>query len=386
MVTNLRVVSPGLVAEPSGPVMPKPSPSATLISEPVRRPAMELLVVDDDQTFREELADLLRGEGHKVRVAASVPKALEELERQDFDLLLTDLKMPRHSGLELLEEVRKRWPRTLVVMITGYATVETAVQAMKSGAFDYIRKPFQVQQVRQVLDLGEQELNFQAGGAAPGDAAGLARRWVRSHGLEVLLVTPRSVKEAPGVTVFPTGAAGPARIREVVESFISARSRAGVVLEDVHLLFDGRRRQDVLEFLTALRDLVKEHGPLVVTVDPVRLTENDLADLRAAVVAPSTHATLEVLANPLRRAVLRRASHGACTFTQAMQAVGLDDSPKLSFHLRKLVEEGLLLHRGEDYRITPKGQEAVDLLTRIDAMAPSSGQGNAVLASRPTTP
>ncbi|MCI4369577.1 MAG: response regulator, partial [Thermoplasmata archaeon] len=105
---------------------------------------MRLLIVDDDAVFREELSDILRDDGHEVHSAPSVPKAIEELEREDFDAVFSDLKMPRQSGLVLLRDVRQRWPQTLVVMITGFATVETAVDAMKLGAFDYIRKPFTI--------------------------------------------------------------------------------------------------------------------------------------------------------------------------------------------------------------------------------------------------
>ncbi|HUI38880.1 MAG TPA: winged helix-turn-helix domain-containing protein, partial [Thermoplasmata archaeon] len=75
-------------------------------------------------------------------------------------------------------------------------------------------------------------------------------------------------------------------------------------------------------------------------------------------------------------AVLRRAAEGPCSFTEAMKAAGLDDSPKLSFHLRRLVEDGLLAHQGDEYRITPRGRESIRLLGEIDAMA---AFGNTVL-------
>jgi CheY-like chemotaxis protein/predicted transcriptional regulator len=366
--------------------VPVPGPARSLKAIIAGRSGMEILVVDDDQMFREELAELLKGDGHQVSVAPSVPKALEELARKDYEMVLTDLKMPRHSGLELLEEVRKRWPRTLVVMITGYATVETAVQAMKSGAFDYIRKPFQIPQVRQVLDLAQQELEFQGGGGPTSNPGRLASSWVEKDHMEVLWITPRTVKPMAGVTVFSSRNVDPARVREVVESFVGGKEHAGVILENVEAFFEGRRKQDVLDFLVVVRSKMEGRGPLVVTADPGKLSASDLSELRAAIIAPVTHATLEALANPLRRGVLRRAAQGPCSFTQAMAAVGIDDSPKLSFHLRKLVEEGLLVHQGEDYRITPKGRELYRVLEEIDALSPGRGPVNAVLAARPASP
>lgn len=345
---------------------------------------MDLLVVDDDSMFREELAELLREEGHQVTASSSVPKAVEELEHKDFDIVLTDLRMPRHNGLELLEIVRRRWPRTFVVMITGFSTVDTAVQAMKGGAFDYLRKPFKIEQVRQVLELARQEIGFQATAKAEVQPLTLAKRWVSEAHLEVLLVSPRPSKPTPGVTTFDSSTAEPYRVQEVVDSFLAPRPKAGVILEDAHRLFEGRRKQDVVALLTRLREKVQPHGPFVVTLDSSKLPEADLAEVRASVVAPETHATLEVLGSPLRRTVLRRVGKGPCSFTQAMEAAGLDDSPKLSFHLRKLTDAGLIEHRGEDYRITPKGAEAVRLLDEVDAMAPSGTRGNAVLVSRST--
>lgn len=344
---------------------------------------MQLLIVDDDEVFREELAELLRRAGHQADVHPSVPKAVEEMEHKDFDLVFTDLKMPRHNGLELLETVRSRWPRTLVVMITGYASVETAVKAMKAGAFDYISKPFRIQEVQRVLELAQEELRFRSPGGAPADAASLARSWVRSKKLDVLLVTPRASKAAPGITVYPSTGSEPAAIRAAVTAFVGSHPQAGLILEDAHLLLPGRRKQDILDFLGVLRETMGVKGPFVVTFDPSQVGAADLEDYRAAVVAPTTHATLEVLSNPLRRSVLRRVNQGPCTFTQVMEAAKLEDSPKLAFHLRKLVDDGLLAHQDDTYRITPKGQESVRLLGEIDAMAPDIGQGNAVLASRP---
>lgn len=123
---------------------------------------MRILVVDDDPVFRQELSDLLVEDGHNVASASSAPKAIDVLTNQEVDVVLTDLKMPRQSGLELLAEIRHRWPRTLVVMITGYATVETALEAMKLGAFDYIRKPFRAEQVQETLRLVAQEHAYES--------------------------------------------------------------------------------------------------------------------------------------------------------------------------------------------------------------------------------
>ena len=342
---------------------------------------MRLLIVDDDAVFRQELGDLLQEEGNEVQTAPNVPKAVELLEGQDFDVVFTDLKMPRQSGMELLRDVRSRWPRTLVVMITGFATVDTAVEAMKIGAFDYVRKPFRLDQVHEVLELAHQEFQFQGNSDGP-NVDSVVRAWLSRGPMEVLQVSDRPVRPVKGVTVVPLEPAEPSTIRDVVEAFMGPRPRAGLVLEGAERLFQGHRRQDVLEFVGRLRQRMEGKGPFLVTFDPKRLSADDARDLRGAVVEPATRATLEALSSPLRRAVLRRAAAGPCSFTEAMRAAGLDDSPKLSFHLRKLVEDGLLAHQGDEYRITARGEESIRLLGELDAGAGIGLTGNAVLSYR----
>ncbi len=329
---------------------------------------MRLLVVDDDAVFREELAELLRDDRHEVTVSSSVPKALEELAAGEFDAILSDLKMPRQGGLDLLREVRAHYPATPLVMVTGYATVETAVAAMKAGAAEYLQKPFKIEQVREVLGHLEQESRFLAGGDHPPGPDALARDWSR-EGDAVLHLTTRAVRASPGVTVEVPDLKNPSAIREQVVAFLAGHPKAGLLLEDVDRLLAHHRREDILAFLDDLRSRLEGRGPLVVTFDPRRISAASARDVRAAVSGPATRLTLETLANPVRRAVLRRAADGPCSFTEALKAAGLEDSPKLAFHLRRLVDDGLLAHEGENYRITPKGKEAVHWLGEMDSLA-----------------
>jgi len=330
---------------------------------------VRLLVVDDDAVFREELADLLRDDRHEVTASPSVPKALEELAAGEFDAILSDLKMPRQGGLDLLREVRARYPSTPVVMVTGFATVETAVAAMKAGAAEYLQKPFKIEQVREVLAHLEEEARFLPGGPKPPSPESLARAWAEKDGTAVLLLTRRNVRAAPGLTVAAPDLENPTAVRDQVVGFLAEHPKAGLLLEDVDRLLAHHRRPDILAFLEDLRGRMEGHGPLVVTFDPAKISAAAARDIRAAVAGPSTRLTLETLANPVRRAVLRRAADGPCSFTEALKAAGLEDSPKLAFHLRRLVDDGLLAHSGEVYRITPKGREALELLAQVDGLA-----------------
>jgi two-component system, NtrC family, response regulator PilR len=107
-----------------------------------------ILVVDDERSVREVLAIALRQEGYDVTLADSGEAALEALDAAAFDLVLTDLRMRRVDGLAVLRAVRERAPSAAVIMLTAFASTDSAVEAMKLGAYDYVTKPFKLDELR----------------------------------------------------------------------------------------------------------------------------------------------------------------------------------------------------------------------------------------------
>jgi ATP-dependent Lon protease len=107
-----------------------------------------VLVVDDEDIARTNLEHVLRKEGYRVRGASNGLEALEEVRRWEFDLIVTDLKMDKMDGLELLAEARRLSPATRVMLVTGFATVDTAVAAMRQGAVYYLAKPVNLDELR----------------------------------------------------------------------------------------------------------------------------------------------------------------------------------------------------------------------------------------------
>ncbi|MBI5018022.1 MAG: diguanylate cyclase [Deltaproteobacteria bacterium] len=112
----------------------------------------EILVVDDDAFFRTFCADVLRGLGYVVRTASTGKEALQKVAEGGASLVLADIYMPEGSGLELLETVKAQNPSVDVVIMTGYASVDTAIRALKQGAADYLRKPFAAEQLAAVVE------------------------------------------------------------------------------------------------------------------------------------------------------------------------------------------------------------------------------------------
>ena len=112
----------------------------------------KLLIVDDEKSMREFLAIVLRKEGYYVATAADGQAALQLIEQDIFDMVMTDMKMPNLDGLMLLRSVKQISPRTIVLMITAYASTESAVEAMRAGAYDYVTKPFQIDEVKLLIN------------------------------------------------------------------------------------------------------------------------------------------------------------------------------------------------------------------------------------------
>ncbi|MBN1932074.1 MAG: response regulator [Desulfobacterales bacterium] len=110
-----------------------------------------ILVVDDEKNIRLTLSRCLEPLGLVVETAINGEEALQKLEENEFGLLLLDLKMPGMDGMEVLHQVRQKWPQIIVIIITAHGTIDSAVEAMKLGAVDFIQKPFSPKEIREIV-------------------------------------------------------------------------------------------------------------------------------------------------------------------------------------------------------------------------------------------
>ncbi|HWL88858.1 MAG TPA: response regulator, partial [Polyangiaceae bacterium] len=132
------------------------------MSQPLYDERPRVLIVDDEKFIRDILADFLGMEGYVVRTAEDGAAALTELTAAPYDMVISDLKMPRMGGIELLDAIATKAPNALTVIMTGFGTVETAIDAMKRGAYDYILKPFKVEEVIHVVQRGLEKQRLSA--------------------------------------------------------------------------------------------------------------------------------------------------------------------------------------------------------------------------------
>lgn len=169
-----------------------------------------VMVVDDHRDARESMADVLRSTGHEVICCSSAPEALKVLEHENFDCILTDLKMPGMNGVEFIVQLEQRRIGIQVVMVTAHASVATAVEAMRHGAFDYIEKPFNVDQLEKLVGQAIRHgrlVKQETRGAAPGS---LCQQPVMiGSSQQMQLLRDRIVQVAPTPeTVLITGESG----------------------------------------------------------------------------------------------------------------------------------------------------------------------------------
>jgi DNA-binding NtrC family response regulator len=149
----------------------------------------KILVVDDEEHMRKLFEKILTKEGHEVRTAANGNEAIGMLEHETFDLMISDLKMPVLGGMDLLKEVKARHPDTPFIVITAYGTIGSAVEAMKAGAFDYLTKPFQKDDIRLVVSKALQYCELR------NEVRRLREELIGKDGVEEIIVKSKAMQE-----------------------------------------------------------------------------------------------------------------------------------------------------------------------------------------------
>ncbi len=170
----------------------------------------QVLIVDDEPNLRKILSAQLTRDGYDVMIAEDGEQGLSMLKEHHIDMVITDLKMPKVDGMTLLKEALREDPELPVVMITAHGTVDTAVEALKSGAFDYLTKPFDKDEVRQIVAKALKTKELSGAEASPAGAIGPSARFGiigQSPGIADLYAVLERVADTP-TTVLITGESG----------------------------------------------------------------------------------------------------------------------------------------------------------------------------------
>ena len=195
----------------------------------------KILVVDDDQGMREFLEIMLSREGYRVSTASDAGKALSRCRKETFDLIITDLKMPKMDGIGFLKEVKEISPETMVILITAYASGETAVTAMKEGAYDYIEKDFAIEDLNRIVRNALAEKGVKRDDALflkeVGEAVGFGNMIGNSREMLKVYTTIKKVADTPAnVLILGESGTGKELVAKAVHENSSRRKMPFVVI------------------------------------------------------------------------------------------------------------------------------------------------------------
>jgi len=126
-------------------------------SPPPPPPPLSIMALDDDPDFREFIASALESEGHAVRTVGTPGELFAEAERSLPEVILLDIKMGRERGEDVLKQIRERWPRACVIVVTGYPSLDSMRETFKRDVFDYLAKPFKMDELRRALGQAADE-------------------------------------------------------------------------------------------------------------------------------------------------------------------------------------------------------------------------------------
>ena len=195
----------------------------------------KILVVDDDQGMREFLEIMLSREGYRVSTSSDAGKALSRCRKETFDLIITDLKMPKMDGIGFLKEVKQISPETMVILITAYASGETAVTAMKEGAYDYIEKDFAIEDLNRIVRNALPAKGVKRDDALflkeEGDAVGFGNMIGNSREMLKVYTTIKKVADTPAnVLILGESGTGKELVAKAVHENSSRRKMPFVVI------------------------------------------------------------------------------------------------------------------------------------------------------------
>ena len=337
----------------------------------------KILIVDDDEMLCVGLAELLESEGYDVSYLHSGIDVLSSVKEDDFDVVFLDLRLPGKDGLEVLKELKAYKPELNTIVMTAFATVPTAVEALKLGAFDYIRKPFELDEVlsniagiMEDIKLSKTELQDDRSGTE------LFRESIM-HSDFALWVTgypteedkkrfPDKVKilqlseRRDELAVSPKDLESLAlKIKELTEGHNNPS-----ILIDMDILLEKNEPEDVVDLIL---DQWKNLGEILTIIISGSLKDDFQKELDAKMYDSYFNSVVGTISHPIRRdAVLFLQDEKGAGFIRILKKLGLKDTPKLGYHLKWLRDENIIAQdQDKKYSLTILGAHIADMLNSL---------------------
>ncbi len=331
----------------------------------------KILFVDDDASILDAAKTALEVYGYTVITAQSGMECLEKI--GDADIVFLDIKMPGMDGIEVLKRIKKSNPMLPVAMITAYATVDTAIEAMKEGAFDYIRKPFDIEELEGSILAAIEEIKFE----------GLKK--IESEEEDYFEKFKKMVKKGKGLCITKDGDAledienasvismmeqwQPKSLENLKEEISnSLEGNIIILITNVEYLLERNSLVEARNFLEWLyRKASLNRGMLILSADLKSVDDDKKIELQDLIADIHLGMISDSISNYLRRQIIQLLSNKEkYSFTKIAQILDIKDNPKLSFHLKKLRDDGVIEQDNEKkYFLSRVGEEIAGILKNI---------------------
>lgn len=329
----------------------------------------KILFVDDDESILDAAKTALEVYGYEVETASSGFECLEKLD--GVDLVFLDIKMPKMNGIETLKEIKKRKPSLPVIMITAYATVDTAIEAMKLGASDYIRKPFNMEELEKSILASIEDIKFRKiEDVYTEDCFQRFKRMKKNRKGICITREISQIKDEENVFIIPVEKDLKPRKVEEIEREISENIEKDcvILLANIEYLLKGNTVEEIRNFLNSLNKKAMLNNCKLILSANLKNIEGKERDILKDLIADIHLGILsDSISNYLRRKIISFLSDGKkYSFTRIAQEMKIEDNPKLSFHLKKLKDDGVLEQDEEKrYYLSKTGKEIADFINRI---------------------
>jgi len=320
---------------------------------------MKLLIVDDNPVFVEQMKKYLSIKNFEAEGAEGGRKAMKMLTEKKYDFVLMDLKMPDVNGIEILKWAREEGIKSGFIVVTGYGEVESAVEAMKLGAIDYIQKPFEPEKLLEIIEKSQREKREDF------------RKIIKRR--RVLLITSfpeEHLQKTYGIKAAKTMLVnGNYSIEEIIETCKRFSGKNDVIMVfGVEDFIERYGKKNVARCFKHLSSLVARGTRVVViyssTKEILKLEENI-----GNVILPVLEKMITAYNHPIRREIIHLLDISqALSYSEIMRETEIKQSSKLAFHLKRLISLGTVEKKGNKYELSENGKKILDVLEMLAGM------------------
>ncbi|MHA2226446.1 MAG: response regulator [Candidatus Hodarchaeales archaeon] len=363
---------------------------------------MRIIIADDNTTFLETLSKILLLDQHEISTATSAEEALKLIMKEDFDLLLTDLKMGGLSGIDLIKEINKKGIDLISLVITGYGSIDSAVEAMKTGAYDYILKPFEVSPLREKIEEIQEELRLRN----TFSFSPLANKQrLPDYSIESTLdeyeqpflvisnedpqkiINEYKIENASNFRLGFTKGANeipPTKLhllQHQIEEFIRTNDKGTIIFKGIEELYQVHNWSHFKGFIDEIsKQILASNLSLIFLIDEKNhenaVYQSLIHDTLSLLSIHTFNSIISLISHPLRKDIINLLkSHNKLNFNKILEELQVKSSSSFAFHLKKLVEENILEKDDSLYYLTSRGNyfaEIIFILEKIGFIDPGS--------------